>query len=105
MVHSCVLFNGSVSSSDYIASNCDLEGNGRDLIWVGFLYLSGCAEINHEEFVKTVVKPADIRTIHLSNTREQRYIKCRCDLHIVSELLSFVLLLSSAWFVPFFFFY
>jgi len=49
MVHSCILFNGSVSSADYIGSNCDLEGNGRDLIGVGFLYLSGGTEINHEE--------------------------------------------------------
>jgi hypothetical protein len=49
MVHSCVSYNGSGSSSDYIGSNCDLEGMGRDLMGVGFMYLSGSTEINHEE--------------------------------------------------------
>ena len=49
MVHSCVLFNGSISSSDYVQSKCDLEGNGRDLIRVGFLCLSGGTEVNYEE--------------------------------------------------------
>jgi hypothetical protein len=32
-----------------IESKCDLEGNGRDLIRVGFPYMSGGNEINHEK--------------------------------------------------------
>jgi hypothetical protein len=49
MFHSCVSYNGSGSNSDYIGSNCDLEGVGRNLMEVGYLYLSGGTEINHEE--------------------------------------------------------